>query len=67
MEAWKNAAAMDTKKKNWPEKPSLLPYKKNDDGQIIGKAKPKAHTAPTRLTRRCKWTPGATGCRQTSC
>ena len=40
MEAWKNAAAMDTKKK-WPEKPSLLPYKKTDDGQIVGKAKLK--------------------------
>jgi hypothetical protein len=40
MEAWKNAAAMDTKKK-WPEKPSLLPYKKTDEGQIIGKAKLK--------------------------
>ena len=40
LEAWKNAAAMDTRKK-WPEKPSLLPYKKTDDGEIVGKAKLK--------------------------
>lgn len=41
MEAWKNARAMDAKKK-WPEKPSLLPYKKDEEtGEIIGKAKLK--------------------------
>ena len=41
MEAWKNARAMDTKKK-WPEKPNLLPYKKDEEtGEIIGKAKLK--------------------------
>lgn len=41
MEAWKNAAALDAKKKKWPEKPSLLPYKKTDEGEIVGKAKLK--------------------------
>lgn len=41
MEAWENARAMDNKKK-WPEKPSLLPYKKDKEtGEIIGKAKLK--------------------------
>ena len=40
MEAYNNAASMDSKKK-WPEKPSNLPYKKGDDGEIIGKAKLK--------------------------
>lgn len=41
MEAWKNARTMDTKKK-WPEKPNLLPYKKDEEtGEIIGKAKLK--------------------------
>jgi hypothetical protein len=25
LEAWKNAAAIDTKRKNWPEKPGLVP------------------------------------------
>jgi hypothetical protein len=40
MEAWKNAAALDIRKK-WPEKPSLLPYKKTDEGEIVGKAKLK--------------------------
>jgi hypothetical protein len=59
MEAWKNAAAMDTKKK-WPEKPSLLPYKKTDDGKSSARPSSKAHTARTKLTRRCKWTPSAT-------
>jgi hypothetical protein len=41
LEAWKNAAAMDTKKKKWPELPSLLPYKKQEDGTVVGKAKLK--------------------------
>ena len=41
LEAWKNAAAMDPKKKQWPEKPGLFPYKKLDDGTVVGKAKLK--------------------------
>jgi len=42
MQAWNNAKAEDTKRK-WPEKPSLLPYKRDEmTGQIIGKAKLKA-------------------------
>jgi hypothetical protein len=40
MEAWKNAAAMDTKR-IWLEKPGLLPYKKQEDGTVVGKAKLK--------------------------
>ena len=39
MQVWEEAKAKDPKK-NWPEKPSMLPYKKTDDG-IIGKAKLK--------------------------
>ncbi len=39
LEAWKNAAAMDQKKKQWPEKPGLLPYNKQEDGTVVGKAK----------------------------
>ena len=42
MNAWKNAAASDTKRK-WPAKPTNLPYKTDEmSGQIIGKAKLKA-------------------------
>jgi hypothetical protein len=40
MEAWKNAAALDPKK-IWLEKPGLLPYKKQEDGTVVGKAKLK--------------------------
>jgi hypothetical protein len=40
LEAWKNAAAMDPKK-IWLEKPGLLPYKKQEDGTVVGKAKLK--------------------------
>jgi len=40
MQAYSNAAAMDQKRK-WPEKPTNLPYKRNDDGTIVGKAKLK--------------------------
>ena len=42
MQAWRNAVAGDTKRK-WPENPSLLPYKRDDQtGLIMGKAKLKA-------------------------
>jgi len=40
MEAYSNAAALDTKRK-WPEKPTMLPYKRNDDGEVVGKCKLK--------------------------
>jgi hypothetical protein len=40
MDAYKNASALDAKRK-WPEKPSMLPYKRNDDGEVIGKCKLK--------------------------
>jgi hypothetical protein len=40
LEAWKNAAALDPKK-IWLEKPGLLPYKKQEDGTVVGKAKLK--------------------------
>lgn len=40
MQAYANAAALDQKRK-WPEKPTNLPYKRNDDGTIVGKAKLK--------------------------
>ena len=40
LEAYKNASALDAKRK-WPEKPSMLPYKRNDDGEVIGKCKLK--------------------------
>lgn len=40
MEAYSNAAALDTKRK-WPEKPAMLPYKRNDDGEVVGKCKLK--------------------------
>ena len=40
MEAYKNAAALDVKRK-WPDKPAMLPYKRNDDGEVIGKCKLK--------------------------
>jgi hypothetical protein len=40
-QAYANAAAMDTKRK-WPEKPTNLPYKRNQDtNEIIGKCKLK--------------------------
>ena len=39
MSAWTEAKAKDTKK-NWPDAPANLPYKRTDDG-IIGKAKLK--------------------------
>ena len=40
MQAYANAAALDQKRK-WPEKPTNLPYKRLDDGTIVGKAKLK--------------------------
>ena len=40
MEAYSNAAALDTKRK-WPEKPSMLQYKRNNDGEVVGKCKLK--------------------------
>ena len=40
MEAYKNAAALDVKRK-WPDKPAMLPYKRNDDGEVVGKCKLK--------------------------
>lgn len=39
LQVWDEAKAKEPKK-NWPEKPSMLPYKRTDDG-IIGKAKLK--------------------------
>jgi len=39
-QAYANAAAMDTKRK-WPDKPTNLPYKRNDDNDIVGKCKLK--------------------------
>lgn len=41
MQAYANAAAMDQKRK-WPEKPTNLPYKRDENlGKIVGKAKLK--------------------------
>ena len=40
MDAYKNASALDAKRK-WPEKPSMLPYKRNDEGEVVGKCKLK--------------------------
>jgi hypothetical protein len=40
LEAYKNASALDAKRK-WPEKPSMLPYKRNDEGEVVGKCKLK--------------------------
>jgi hypothetical protein len=42
MQSWENAKAADTKRK-WPEKPTNLPYKTDEQtGSIIGKAKLRA-------------------------
>ena len=43
MQAYKNAAALETSKRKWPEQPLSLPYKRDDDnqGHWIGKAKLK--------------------------
>ena len=42
LQAWENAKAADTKRK-WPEKPTNLPYKTDEQtGSIIGKAKLRA-------------------------
>ena len=40
MEAYKNASALDTKRK-WPDKPTLLPYKRDENGVVVGKCKLK--------------------------
>tara|TARA_B110000902_G_C14250843_1_gene566050 strand:+ start:117 stop:734 length:618 start_codon:yes stop_codon:yes gene_type:complete len=40
MEAYKNASALDTKRK-WPDKPTLLPYKRDEGGVVVGKCKLK--------------------------
>jgi hypothetical protein len=40
LEAYKNASALDTKRK-WPDKPSLLPYKRTEEGEVVGKCKLK--------------------------
>lgn len=41
MQAYANAAALDQKRK-WPEKPTNLPYKRDENlGKIVGKAKLK--------------------------
>ena len=43
MQAYKNAAALETSKRKWPEQPLSLPYKRDDakQGDWIGKAKLK--------------------------
>lgn len=43
MQAYKNAAALETSKRKWPEQPLSLPYKRDDnkEGHWIGKAKLK--------------------------
>ena len=40
MEAYKKASALDTKRK-WPDKPTLLPYKRDEGGVVVGKCKLK--------------------------
>jgi hypothetical protein len=40
MEAYKNASSLDAKRK-WPDKPTNLPYKRNEDGEVVGKCKLK--------------------------
>jgi len=43
MQSYKNAAALETSKRKWPEQPLSLPYKRDDnnEGHWIGKAKLK--------------------------
>jgi len=40
MEAYKNAASLDSKRK-WPEKPTYLPYKRDEEDRVVGKTKLK--------------------------
>ena len=43
MQSYKNAAALETSKRKWPDQPLSLPYKRDDnkEGHWIGKAKLK--------------------------
>jgi hypothetical protein len=65
LEAWKNAAAMDTKKSGRRNQPAAL--QEADDGKSSERQNLKAHMARTKLTRHCRSMPSAIDFQQTSC